>query len=220
MRRNGGSLLVLVLVIATAVAGVSAPPAGAASGAHLSSKTLSLSEMPPGWSVYHTRSSSLNNLGGCLRDIEAQKRLPKGIERAVVNYRDGQSPILGEILEAGKGAAARYDKFLSILNGCTNVSFTVKGKAVTGTIGVMALPTLGDSSRAYSMSFSVEGFSIGVDLVFFRIGQYDGELEYLDLFPNASTVQAFATEAVNKIEGRPVIPPATKTTQPTFSVPA
>jgi hypothetical protein len=46
-----------------------------------------------------------------------------------------------------------------------------------------------------------------LDIVFFRVGQYDGDLEYADYSPDASTMQAFAQEAVAKVQGKPTTPP-------------
>jgi hypothetical protein len=104
-------------------------------------------------------------------------------------------PAVQETLEAGKGAIARYDKYLKTLNGCTSVSFSDSGQTIAGTAGAMSFPTVGDLSGDYAMNFTIEGESVGLDVVFFRAGQYDGDLEYVDFSPDTSTMQAFAQEA-------------------------
>jgi hypothetical protein len=43
---------------------------------------------------------------------------------------------------------------------------------------------------------------VSLDAVLFRFGQIAGELAYGDSPPFTTTVQAYATEAVNKTEGK------------------
>jgi hypothetical protein len=184
-------------------------PAGAVTTAQVKSKTLSLSNMPTGWSVDHSTSGGLSNTGGCISALQSLKRPAKSTVRAHVQYEDQSLPAVQETLEAGKGAVARYDKFLKTLNACTSVSFTFSGQSIKGTVGAMSFPTVGDSSRGYAMNFTFEGESFGLDTVFFRVGQYDGDLEYIDHSPEADTVRAFVQEAVAKIEGKTVTVPTT-----------
>lgn len=136
--------------------------------------------------------------------------------RTHVQYDDQSVPAVEETLEAGKGAAARYDKFIKTLNGCTSVSFTASGQTVKGTVGAMSFPTVEDSSSAYAMNFTIEGESVGLHVVLFRVGQYDGDIEYVDFSPDTSTMQAFAQEAAAKVEGKTGTTGNTGTTSTTY----
>ncbi len=191
-------------------------PAGAASHAQLKAKALSLSDMPAGWSVDNSSSAGTTNLGGCLKNLQALGHPAKGISRAEVKFTDQQLPDLQETIESGKGATQRYTKYLGILNGCKSISFTESdGTQVTGSVGAMSFPTLGSPSSvqsdAFALNLTIKGINATIDVIMFRVGQIDGELLYADLSPDTATVQAFATEAVNKIEGKTVTPPTQNT---------
>lgn len=74
----------------------------------------------------------------------------------------------------------------------------------------MSFPTIGQQSAAYALNFTAEGIKIGAVLFVFTTGAFLGALIYEDLgSPDTATVQAFATEAVNKAEGKAVTPPTT-----------
>jgi hypothetical protein len=75
----------------------------------------------------------------------------------------------------------------------------------------MSFPALGPPSSvqsdAFAITLTIKGINADLEVVLFRVGQIDGELGYGDISPDTATVQAFATEAVNKIEGKSVTPP-------------
>ena len=181
-------------------------PAGALTQAQIKAMALSLSDMPTGWSVNNSSASTSNLGSGCLQKLQALGKPSKGIARAVVHYEDQNSPTLSETLESGKGSSARYKKYLGILKGCKSISITEGGTNLTGTVGAMSFPTVGDSSSAFAITLGADGITETLDIVLFRVGQVDGDLGYADYSPDAATAQAFATEAVNKIEGKAVTP--------------
>jgi hypothetical protein len=204
----------LGLLIASALSLLVGLPAaaGGISKSEVQSKALSLSNMPTGWSVDNSAASGgLSSGSGCLSALAALKKPAKSVIKSEVYYTDGTLPSLQETVEAGNGAADRYAKYLKTLNHCTTLSFSAGGQKVTGTVGAMSFPPIGNSSRAYAINFDVEGQTIGLDVVFFRAGEYDGDLAYEDYSPDTSTMQAFATEAVDKIEGKAVTPPTGNT---------
>ncbi len=207
MGRLCASIAVLAMLPITLV---TTSAAATTTNAQVKSKALALSDMPAGWSVDNSSSGDVNNVGGCLAGLQAlKKKPPKGLARAEVKYTDGQLPSLLETVEAGKGSVGRYNKLLGILNKCKSLSYTTGGVHVTGSVGAISFPRIGDSSHAFAMNLQAEGESAGVDLVLFRVGEYDGDLLYFDLTPDPSTVQAFVREAVNKIQGKPATPPTT-----------
>ncbi len=203
-------------MFAVGVVALSGTPVGAVTNTQVKSKALALNDMPAGWSVDNSSSGGVSNVGGCLAGLEALKKPPRGIARAEVEYTDGQYPSLQETVEAGKGAVTRYNKFLKILDSCKTLSFTSSGLKVTGNVGAMSFPTVGDSSHAFAMNLEADGQTFGVDLVLFRVGEYDGDMLYLDVSPDPSTVETFATESVNKIEGKPVSAPSTSNSSGTL----
>jgi hypothetical protein len=208
-------ILAVSAFVAAAVVFVLAPaaPSFGVTKAELHSKLLSLSDMPTGWSVDNSGGGAASGATGCLKAIEAQPKLPKGLERARVSYTDGNLPSFGETLEAGKGAVARYDKFLRTLEGCTTFGVDIDGTTVTGSMGAMSFPTVGESSSAFAARLTVKGITVGFDIILFRGGAVDGELLYADISPDPATVQAFATAAVRKIEGLPVTAPVSPTAE-------
>jgi hypothetical protein len=206
MRKLGGAFLVIQIAVFGGFT-VLAPPANAITKSQIATKVLSLSDMPTGWSVDNSGGGSVSDFGGCLKGLQAIKKRAKGIVRASVGYQEGTVPFLIEIIEAGPGAVARYRKFNAILLGCKAISFSASGSKVTGTVGAMSFPKVGDSSSAYAVTFTVQGETLGVDLVFFRVRQFDGELAYADISPDSNIVQAFVTEVVDKILGKATSPP-------------
>jgi hypothetical protein len=197
-----GLSTVLTIGVA-AVAGASKPTAA------LKAKALALSNMPSGWSVDNNPSGNPNSFSGCLKQLESQGNAkPNGLVRVRVQYEDGQTPGISEVLVSGKGAAAHYRAYVSVMNSCKQVGFNDNGTEVKGSAGQMSFPTVGDASDAYAFTFSVKGFNLGLDVVVFKVGNIDGDIAYEDLgSPDASTVEDFVTAAINKIQGKPVTTP-------------
>jgi hypothetical protein len=188
---------------------VSAEPVGAITKSQLQAKTLSLSDLPTGWSVDNSSSGGGSaNVTGCFRKLVALGPVPKGLTRARVEYVMKTLPQMDETLETGKGAPARYIKYRGILRNCKSVSYTASdGTTVKGSVGAMSFPPLGDSSSAYAINLTASGVSLGIDVVLFRAGSITGQLLYFDFSPDATVVQEYATAAVNKVEGKPVTIP-------------
>jgi hypothetical protein len=57
-------------------------------------------------------------------------------------------------------------------------------------------------SGASALNLTSKGINVSLDAVLFRFGQIADELAYGDSPPFTTTVQAYATEAVNKTEGK------------------
>jgi hypothetical protein len=183
-----------------------AAPGSALTRDQLHSKLLSLSNLPTGWAVDTTSSSGGSVTAGCLAGL---KRPPaqKGEFEVTVKYENGQIPLLNELLVAGPGSVASYNRVNHILAGCKRLSGTSGGQTITATVGAMSFPKVGTASAAYAVTASSEGISVGADFVVFRVGSIAGMIEYADLGqPDASQLRGFVTEAVNKVEGKPAGP--------------
>lgn len=198
----------VVLVIATATLTVASPAAGAATAAQVKAKALSLSNLPEGWSI-DSGAQGVGGpiyLGGCLSGLSGLGMAAKGMLHVRVHYADQQLPALSETLESGKAAAERYDQFLAVLNQCRSVDFAVGGFRTRGKLRRQALPNIGNASHAFALT--INGDPGASYLVLFRVAHYDGLLEYLDHSFNPGLLQAFTTEAIDKVAGKPVPPPA------------
>ena len=196
MRRFVGAAAVAITLLV-----VAAFPAGALSPAQLQAKTLSISNFPTGWSVDNSSSSGTSAIS-CLKGLQSSF---KHEVKASVKYTDGNVPALQETIETGPGISARLTKFETALGSCKGISATTsEGHTITGSVGAMSFPTVGDRSSAYALSLQIQGITVGADVVVFQTGKVIGEVIYEDLgTPDAGQVQAFVSEAVNKVEGKP-----------------
>jgi hypothetical protein len=193
-------------VIAVALLMLGALPAGAVSSAQLKAKALSLSNFPTGWSVDNSSSSGTSNIS-CLKGLQSSF---KHEVKASVRSTDGNFPALQETIETGPGVSARLTKFEAALGSCTGISGTSGGQTITGSVGAMSFPTVGNRSSAYAITLQIQGITVGADVVVFQTGKVIGEVVYEDVgTPDAGQRQAFVTEAVNKVEDKPTTTPTT-----------
>jgi hypothetical protein len=193
--------IVLTAVVVLLATGASA---SAMTAKQLKSKALSLANVPAGWSV-HTSSGSAAANTRCLKLLRTP--FPHEVNTTVL-FEDGNLPALEESLESGAGLDARYAKLKKALTSCRSISFTAGGQTFHGAARAMSFPTFGDRSGAFALSFSDQGVEVGADVVLFKAGSIIGEVLYEELgTPDASQLQAFMTEAVNKIQGKPTVTP-------------
>jgi hypothetical protein len=193
------ALVGLAVVLATGV------PASAVTTTELKSKALSLTNMPTGWSLHPPVGSAAANTR-CLKLFKAP--FPHEVQTTVL-FEDGNLPALEEALQSGSGLDVRYRKLKSALTACRGFSFTASGKTFHGTARSMSFPTFGDRSGAFALTFTDQGVRVGADVVLFKVGAIIGEVLYEALgTPDTNELQAFMTEAVNKIEGKPTVAPA------------
>jgi hypothetical protein len=203
---NAWRVAFIVLVMSVGIVATTTVPSAAVTKSQVKAKTLSLSDMPTGWSVDNSSSGGVTT-SGCLH---ALKTSAKSVVRVSAAYDDGSTPAVQEVLEVGRGASARYREFNKELSGCKSISFTSNGQTISGTVGAMSFPEVGSRSTAFSITLTVQGINIGVDYVIFEVGQYAGAVGYEDIGqPDVTQVHEFVTEAINKIEGKPTTPPTT-----------
>ena len=182
-------------------------PAFALTKAQLRSKTLTISNMPTGWTVDNSSSSSSGSAigGGCLAGV---KEAPKTETKVEVSFDDGQFPQLEEELATGNVGQASYNRLNHVLAKCKHFSVASNRQTVTVTVGQMSFPQVGSETKAYGLTFTADGINFGADFVLFRVGSVVGLVEYGDFGqPDPSQLQAFVTEAVNRVEGKPAAAP-------------
>ncbi len=202
MRRYlvASAALLLVIGAATTETGIGG---AAVSKGHLKSEALSISNFPTGWSVDNSANTGDQ---GC---VSALRNPGSHVTKVVVKFSDGNAPDLEEVLMAGPGASRTFAKLSHTLSKCKSYTATSGGQTTTVHVGAMSFPPVGQSSSAYLFTLAVQGINIGADVVLFRVGQTYGAVEYEDIgSPDITQAQAYVTEAVNKVEGKPTKTPS------------
>jgi hypothetical protein len=203
------SLLMVLAMGSTAASAVTASPTPTTvvTASQVKAKELSLSDLPSGWSVEKADSSSFSRTG-CLKVLDTPAQ---NVVRATAYYIHGAAPFLGEILEKGAGASARYGQVKKVFSGCKELSGTTNGVTVKGAVKALTFPRVGTQSSAFATSLKITGVTVDADFVFFEVGQYAGEIVYEALGkPDVGQLRGFVTTAVSKLKGK-----AHKTTKTT-----
>jgi hypothetical protein len=177
----------------------SAPQTTIAAPPNLTPDLLTLSDMPTGWSV--DNSPSPDSTGpACLKPL---KDHTGSNAHATVSFNGGASGIPAIVENLGhfpSGASAALARFDQAINSCKTLSITSGGQTLSGTIGAMSFPQLGDESHAYQASLTYKGFTLGYDVIIARHGDTAMSLTYGDLgSPDLTQVQQFATKAIAKV---------------------
>jgi hypothetical protein len=178
----------------------------------IKSKLLTVAEMPAGWRI--DNSSGSGGLGGtkCLAGLNKANKVPG---QAGVSFEDGAGvPFVGEVIGSGKKLAKTFSEITTRLAGCKTLKLKENGATYPGTIGALSLPTIGNKSSAFLITFSIKGVTAGIDLIVFSTGSYVGALTYGDIgTPEISQVEAFASLALAKLTGStlPSVPTTTTT---------
>jgi hypothetical protein len=201
--------LLVVGALAGLMALVPVLPAGALTKAQLSAKALAVSDLPAGWSVDHTSSGGVTATG-CLSALQGE---PKGVTRVAVDFTDGDSPTMQETLESGTGSSARYRAYRHTLSSCKKLSIKSDGVHFTGTIKPIPFTSPVSGSSTYAVALKGEGTVFGFDITVFQIGKIVASFGYAAIgTPDPNQVRAFLTEAVDKVEGKTVVPPTSTPT--------
>ena len=197
-------LVVLAALGASLLLTLSAGEASAVSKAQLNSEALSISNFPTGWSV---NNSSDTGDQGC---VSALRNPGNNVTKVTARFSDGNAPDVEEVLMAGSGALHAYTKLSQTLSNCKSYTATNGGQTATVHVGAMSFPQVGQGSSAYALTLTVQGVNLGADLVLFRAGKTFGAIEYEDVgSPDFDQAQAYVSEAVNKVEGKPTVTPTT-----------
>jgi hypothetical protein len=160
---------------------------------------LSINDLPTGWAINNASNDSSPG-PACLATL---KKSFDATKKADVTFVSGTSApqlvhAVGTYADASTASAA-FDRGTGILDGCKDISFTSSGKKYTGAIGAMSFPATGDRSKAWAMSLSNSGLTIGIDVVLFLKGSAIEEVALLDLgSPDTDDLKTFCDAAVAK----------------------
>jgi pimeloyl-ACP methyl ester carboxylesterase len=172
---------------------------GSGAGATAQSRLLSAADLPAGWSATPVHPKDVHTSAPCLSALPASS---KGFTFADAAFVEGTSiPSLGEVLATGPQAQRQWQSLNSALARCQAATITVAGEKAPVAISPLSFPRVGSWSSAYSWTLTLSGIPVGVDLILFRAGSYDGYLTYTAVgAPATATVQAFAEAAAAKAE--------------------
>jgi hypothetical protein len=168
-------------------------------------KELSLHDMPAGFVAIQPPSAS--STAACLRDTKTSSR---GVLRAEVAYEDAPLPVFDQVLESSPNAASIYNRFIHSLATCRHFVFSFGHKTIHAKVTTMPLPSFGQQTTAYTITFTYKKKNLVLDEAFLLAGNEVSAISFEDVGPppisqlDALTGTAVAAMAYN--------PPATTTT--------
>ena len=194
--------LVLASVTTLALITIGLPAGGAESQAQLKARLISVSDLPTGWSV--NNGTHITN-AGCLLPIFRDPHLTAAKSHFL---KSGGLPEMDEEVATSRSPAKTFAANVKRLSACHSVAVTSQGQTVNETVGQLSSPkVVGAHSSAYGVSFTVNGTSVAEDIVVLRYGSVLGAIALGDQGTvDTSTLSAFITVALTKIEGRPFPP--------------
>lgn len=197
------SVSVLTMIFALFPSGVSAV------ASPLKSHLLTVTDLPPGWSVTRPHKVAASS-SPCLNAIHQSTQSHS--HRASVAFSKGAAPIVGEALSTGGSQHKAWLHLRHALANCGTFTVSLGDRSVSGNTTALSFPSIGASSSAYTVKLTLTGVGAGYDVVLFQAGPYYGLLAYGVVgTPKVTDAWAFVREAVEKAEGVPVTPPATTT---------
>jgi hypothetical protein len=165
----------------------------------LSSKVLTVADLPTGWSAVDVASNAATP-AGCLAVV---KSFVHDAEKLDVGFQaSGGAPALTENLAYfTSGAQTTFAKIISTLNNCTTFAGAGgDGTQIKGTLARMSFPKLGDQSGAWTALATVQGTKVAYDIVGIRVGNYLAEVVEINVDSvNATEFKGFVDKALAKL---------------------
>jgi hypothetical protein len=192
----------LVLCATTLVAGI-APVSATTAAPTVRCKLLTLSNLPPGWTLSNPPVTDKGISGPCA--VALNPKPQPGLTKAYVAFSDrGRLPLLAEELSSGPRVGARYRYVDAVLKSCTSMTFSFSGLHEKGTVRPLPFPGVGSSSSAFRISVPTAlGVNLGIDLMVARSGPYAVVLEYAVMgTPSSTVLRAFVNQALAKVTGQ------------------
>jgi len=180
-------------VVVTTPSTTVAPPS-------VQSMLLSVNDLPTGWAVDNSPSSSSGAVSGC-KGFEATNS--KATNQAQVDF--DQSGGLPELVESLDGFSSAdidtlYQQGVAALSACKVFTIPDDGQTVQVSMGAMSFPKVGDESNAYTLSFTVDNINAAFDIVVARKGTTIAVVGLGGIgAPDSGQFQQFVTTALNKI---------------------
>ena len=188
--------LFAALAVVTALVGQAGLGLPAANGSTpiLSTKLLTIAQMPSSWVVVSLKSGKVGCLGNLLQ--------PKGVTvtaSASVNFSGKAGvPVVEEKLATFPDTKTSYNKILANLAACKHFSGSLGGQKITGgTVTEISFPHYGSASEAFTVSYAIQGATVHEDLLIIRDGSVVMGISEGNLGPvNTSQLRGFVKKAV------------------------
>jgi hypothetical protein len=167
---------------------------------------LSTHDLPAGRSVNHDATST--GSFSCFASIP--KRPAGELARAQVTFKRDDKTVSHFAETAAYFRPARavavYSTALHAFSGCNDVSITANGQRISGTIGALSIPPVGDASDAWQIKFSAKATGVTVtlvlDVLLSRVGNYDLELIASQIgTPDVTQFERLAARAASRFTG-------------------
>ena len=165
----------------------------------LEAQLLSVADLPTGWAVDNS-SDPDTAAPSCLKQAKAITDTPHSVRAEFVKGTD--VPTLSDSIgyyDSSDNAEHKFTAAAQVLTSCKDVSFDSDGTHVTGTVGALSFPKIGDRSAAWRFTFDAGGQSFGAIEVLI---QKDKELEILglvDIEPSVDELETLCQTAVAKL---------------------
>jgi hypothetical protein len=166
-----------------------------AAKANLQALSLSISDLPTGWSVDN---SSTSPSSSCYSD--PLTKVPSISYLSTRFVQGGSFPVLIQELGQYQDSRAAFDSIKSTLDACHNFTETSDTTTVSGSLGAMSFPQIGDGSAAYTATLSAQGVTVSQSFVLVRKGQILTIVALGDYGSVDTTqLQQFVNQAVAKL---------------------
>lgn len=166
-----------------------------AGAADLSSKLLTVEDLPTGWSIGETDDSPSNDCGSDLISSSP-------VERATVTFVQGGGfgPVLVEVLARFDDGDQAFDQMRKIMGACpTTTSTDGSGNTVTYTYSSLSFPKIGDATFASHVAVSGT-FPYAGNIVIVREGDVLAMIVHAGLVAvDAKETEGFVREAASKV---------------------
>ncbi|MGH3731847.1 MAG: alpha/beta fold hydrolase [Acidimicrobiales bacterium] len=192
-----GALALALILPALALVPLATPAVAATPS--LSSRLLSISDMPPGWrAVHHVDKKDFT---GTL--CSASLTGTKGWKEVHHEFTQGPTvPSVDEALFSGPSFETVWRKNTHELSQCHHATLSIDGAKYGATISNLALPSEGTASLAFQWAYTVSGIAFWTDLALIDVDGVELFLTYSDIAsPPLASFEAYVTSALAKVNG-------------------
>ena len=136
----------LFALVASAVVLVSSRPSSAAG---MTTRLMSVGDLPAGWSVNPAPATSVLSHNQCLVGLGTGSGA-KTVESTADFTENSSLPLFHELLSSGRENKADFKKAVKALSNCATLTFVEGGRTIHGTIQPLSLGSLGATSAAFT----------------------------------------------------------------------
>jgi hypothetical protein len=169
----------------------------------LKPQLLTLDALPTGWAVDNSSDESSGTAPKCLKNVKSTMRSDDRSEAEADFVKGTTFPQLSQqIADFGSDASAaqKFSAAVALVDACRDISFTVQGHKITGSIGAMSFQQVAPKTHAWNIVLSAEGITIGFYAAYVQKGAEVESIIYSDFgTPNLDEYTNFVKAAVAKM---------------------